>query len=219
MRLKESLAAATNVIVIGLVAFTFLRPSGAIGGTVVQWQRDRHRQQIVSREWATIADARRIDSARTGAVAMVEFADYECPACRRQYSTYEAVLNGSNSVGVAFRHRPLPIHPHAEGAARTAICAEKQGKFLAMHERLFSTDAWLADTNWMREAIAVGVPDTAKFSACRSSKETTARLHADAALADTLDIHATPTFVAAKETHVGLLPDTMFVQRLARRTQ
>ncbi len=54
-------------------------------------------------------------------------------------------------VGVAYRHLPLPIHPAAEGAARAAICAQRQRRFEEMHARLFETARWHSDTLWIRE--------------------------------------------------------------------
>jgi len=210
--MKSNLGAFTNVVVIGAVAFALLRPTGPIGSAVVTQYQGLRQHRIVAREWPKISAVRRVDSTNS-AISMVEFADYECPACRQQYATLHRVVNSPRSGGLAFRHRPLSIHPHAEGAARTAICAENQGKLREMHDRLFTTDAWLSDTNWTREAIAVGITDTAAFRECRSSQATTDRLRADEALADSLYIQATPTFVALHSVHVGLISDSTYLRQ------
>lgn len=211
MRIKEGLAISTNLVVIGLVVFTLFRKDGPVGGALVRRYNEMIRQKIIQREWTQIAATRRVDASQAP-VALVEFADYECPACRRQHTLYRAIMKTQRAVGVAFRHRPLASHVHAEGAARTAICAEKIGKFPEMHARLFTTDQWLTDTNWTREAVAVGITDTAAFSACRMSDETTARFVADTVLAARLRIYSTPTFVAERFVRVGVMPDSMFVR-------
>ena len=212
MRGKETFAMITNILVIGMVGFALLRREGPVGGAISRQYNDMVRRKIIGREWTQIASARRIDTS-PNPVAIVEFADYECPACRRQHSLYQATLSTSRAVGVVFRHRPLSSHANAEGAARTAICAERVGKFVEMHTRLFTTDKWLSDTNWTREALAVGITDTTAFSACRVSQETTERFRADTNIAGRLHINSTPTFVAERFVRVGVMPDSMFVQR------
>ena len=212
MRGKETFAMITNTLVIGMVGFALLRREGPVGGAISRQYNDMVRRKIIGREWTQIAAARRIDTS-PNPVSIVEFADYECPACRRQHSLNQATLSTSRAVGVAFRHRPLSSHANAEGAARTAICAERAGKFVEMHSRLFTTDKWLSDTNWTREALAVGITDTAAFSACRVSQETTERFRADTNIAGRLRINSTPTFVAAGFVRVGVMPESMFVQR------
>jgi predicted DsbA family dithiol-disulfide isomerase len=211
MRAKESIGVITNVLIIAAVGYALLRPTGPIGSVVVQRYQGWVRQKIVVSSWQAIASGPRVDSAAK-AIAFVEFADYECPACRTQYPLLHKLLNDPRAGGLGFRNLPLSAHLHAEGAARTAICAEKMGKFAAMHERLFTTEAWIADTNWTREALAVGIRDTAAFRACRTSPQTTARLQADIHLADTLNIQSTPSFVSPRQFRVGIIPDSMYLR-------
>jgi protein-disulfide isomerase len=207
-----------NVAVIALVVFALVRPSGPIGEKVVSWRADRRIRAMISQKFASIADGPRLDSS-TAQVALVEFSDYECPFCRKQHESLQRAMGNVRGAGVVMRHLPLTaLHPHAEGAARSAICAERQGRFLEMNEQLFNTDTWLKDSDWNREARAAGVKDIDAFSACLQSKETTARLELDHAMANDLGIQATPTFVYRGGLYQGLLSDTTFA-RLANSAE
>jgi protein-disulfide isomerase len=216
MNLREHLTTVANVAVIGLVVFALVRPDGPVWAKVTTWKKNRAFSETLHTDWPRVTEGSRLDTTRA-AVRLVEFSDYECPFCRKAYASLKHVMSDPRVGGVVHRHYPIvSIHEHAEGAARTAICAERQGKFAEMNDRLFLTDEWLKDTNWVREARAVGVADIAAFTACRSSPETNRRLSTDMAMAKTLGIEATPTFVYQYGTYSGLLPDTLFF-RLTRR--
>ncbi len=108
-------------------------------------------------------------------------------------------------ITVGYLHLPLDFHAAAEGAARSAICAENQGRFLQIHRRFFETSGWLADTNWVREAEAAGVADLEGFASCLQSDETDERLARDARIAESLGARGTPAMVNKKELHFGVL--------------
>src|SRR5690348_3284216 len=64
-------------------------------------------------------------------VTVVEFGDFQCPACREAASVAEQVRkNMGPQVRFAYRQFPLTrFHPQAEKAAEAAECAAEQGKF------------------------------------------------------------------------------------------
>ena len=74
-----------------------------------------------------------------GKINVVEFADFECPFCRRLHAVLKPVL-AEYGERVAFQRfmRPLEMHPHAELAARAGLCAAAQGKGEEMADRLFA---------------------------------------------------------------------------------
>ena len=61
------------------------------------------------------------------AVVLIEFADYECPYCRKVHPELKKLQQefGDNAV-MAFKDFPLPAHPHAEKTAEAARCADAQ---------------------------------------------------------------------------------------------
>jgi protein-disulfide isomerase len=202
-----------NIVVISLVVFALVRPSGPIGEKVVTWRAERHTRAMIDEKFPSIASGSRLDSSKAAPVALVEFSDYECPFCRKQHAALQTVIANARGTGVVMRHLPLTaLHEHAEGAARAAICAERQGRFREMNDRLFGTDTWLKDSDWSREARAAGVKDLDAFSACLQSKETTSRLELDHAMANDLGIQGTPSFVYRGGVYVGMLSDTLFAR-------
>ncbi len=212
---RDRLSIIVNVVVLVVVAYALLRPSGPLGARLAEWNRERRRDRILATSWSTVADGSRLDSS-SAPIALVEFSDYECPYCRQQHTVLSASIAAGRSQGVAFRHLPLAIHPRARGAALAAICADRVGRFVPMHERLFTTTTWIADTNWVREALASGVTDTATFTACMRGRSAQERLESDVALARDLGIKGTPTFISPHEYYEGVLPESTAVRMMSR---
>src|SRR3989344_4238275 len=68
-------------------------------------------------------------------VVLIEYSDFQCPACGAYYPVVEEIVNefGKDIVFV-YRHFPLQqIHAHAQLASRATEASEKQGKFWEMH--------------------------------------------------------------------------------------
>lgn len=76
-------------------------------------------------------------------VTLVEYSDFECPACA-QFSPYikELINEYGDSLRFEYRHFPLiNIHANAVPAARAAEAAGQQGKFWEMHDKLFENQS------------------------------------------------------------------------------
>ena len=58
----------------------------------------------------------------TALVTLVEYGDYQCPACGQAYPIIKELLGRlGQRVRFVFRNFPLAtVHPHAEGAAEAA---------------------------------------------------------------------------------------------------
>jgi hypothetical protein len=79
-------------------------------------------------------------------ITVVEFADFECGACKIAASEMKAFVNeNSQDVQIYFMHFPLSTHPNAERAAIASEAAGKQGKFWEMHDKLFAYNGPLTE--------------------------------------------------------------------------
>ncbi len=79
-------------------------------------------------------------------LTIIEFADFECPACRVAHlAISNLVKNNDQKVQLYFMHFPLSAHPNAERAAIAAEAAGLQGKFWEMHDLLFTHEGPLSD--------------------------------------------------------------------------
>jgi protein-disulfide isomerase len=99
-------------------------------------------------------------------VTVVEYGDFECPACRAAEPGLRMTLERfGNQVRLVYRHFPLEAaHPHALLAAQAAEAAAAQGQFWAMHDRLLAPEAHLDRAALDSHARALGL-DMATFIA------------------------------------------------------
>jgi len=72
-------------------------------------------------------------------VVIVEYSDAQCPYCERAYQTFKQVFKEyGDKILFVYKHYPLrQIHPNAQKASEVLLCAQDQGKFWAMHDKLF----------------------------------------------------------------------------------
>jgi protein-disulfide isomerase len=72
-------------------------------------------------------------------ITLVEFSDFQCPYCVAAFPEIKAILQAyPTKVKLIFKEFPLEIHSQADLAAAAAIAAQKQGKFWAMHDAMFT---------------------------------------------------------------------------------
>ncbi len=74
-------------------------------------------------------------------LVIIEYSDYECPACasfvRDTKPQLIAEYIETGKVYYIYRDNPLPQHPAGRIASSYAHCAAQQGQFWPMHQRLF----------------------------------------------------------------------------------
>jgi protein-disulfide isomerase len=141
----------------------------------------------------------------TAPVEVIEFADFECPACG-QYATVtepdvRTRLVRTGQVRVRYIDFPLPMHKITWDASLAAACANDQGKFWEMHDALFANqDRWNTEaTSRPRPVIAdlakgIGL-DMTKYGACMDNDTHRAKIQSHLAEAEKRNIGSTPTFV------------------------
>lgn len=185
---------ALSICALVAIAYAMLRPGGMIREDLVAWVKSRQERAALRTRWVELVGAGTRLGRSGGRVVAVEFADYECPYCRRIAPAVDSLLEANDSISIVFVHLPLSIHPAARGAAKASICAEEQGHFEAMHRDLMTSDQWERDTNWVREATAAGVSNLDRFAHCLASPETEARVRHDAELGEAIGAVGTPTF-------------------------
>ncbi|MDP2638073.1 MAG: thioredoxin domain-containing protein, partial [Candidatus Levybacteria bacterium] len=78
-------------------------------------------------------------------VTIIEFADLECPFCKRYFTdAFPQIKKDYIDTGKAayyYRHFPLDFHPLAKPFAQASECANEQGKFWEMHDKIFQEQA------------------------------------------------------------------------------
>lgn len=128
-------------------------------------------------------------------VTVVEFSDFQCPACRVLAERLRTLRREDPSkFAVVFRHFPLPNHALAEPAARASECAAAQGRFEPFHDAVFAAQESLSDAAWPELATRSGVPDLAAFERCVATGES-ARVREDISAGMRLGLRVTPTLL------------------------
>jgi protein-disulfide isomerase len=140
--------------------------------------------------------------AASAPVIMVEFSDYECPFCGRfvrdAFPEIDREYIQTGKIRHVFRAFPLEsIHKNAFKAHEAAMCAGDQGKYWAMHDRLFLNQKALAPDDLTAHARAIGLEPGA-FAACLSSGKMTARVRSDVDAGTRMGISGTPLFLIGK---------------------
>ncbi len=83
-------------------------------------------------------------------VTLVEYSDFQCPACRAWEPQIESLMSEfGNHVRLVYRNFPLKtIHQNAQISAQAAEAAGMQGKYWEMHSLLFEKQSiWSPQTS------------------------------------------------------------------------
>jgi len=147
------------------------------------------------------------DSAR---VTVVEFGDFQCPACGYSEPTVQQVLaTYPNDVALVFVNMPLRMHENALRAAQAFLAAARQSKAWEMHDQMFAHQQALSDADLDLYAQGIGL-DLVQFDIDRASPEVADQVAQDRALADSLGVNTTPTFYIGGYWLVGSQPFSAF---------
>jgi protein-disulfide isomerase len=133
-------------------------------------------------------------------VNIVEFGDYECPACGLVEPALERIISeykNNPDFNFAFRHFPLPQHRAAVPAAHAAEAAGKQNKFWEMHQKIYNNQSEWSNKNNASEifekyAQELGL-NVEQFKSDVISSSVEDKTQNDLRAADTLGLNQTPT--------------------------
>jgi len=139
-------------------------------------------------------------------VTIIAFSDFQCPFCSRVVPTFKQIEDTyKDKVRVAFKHLPLAFHNNAQIAAEASMAAHEQGKFWAMHDKLFENQQALDRPNLDKYAADLGL-DVGKFKAALDSSKYRDYVQKDAAQAGTVGATGTPSFFVNGRSLVGARP-------------
>ena len=149
MNTNKILTWGAFVVIIGLIIWGMIaaankanRESAGIGSV----------DQVTDTDW--------VKGATSTDMTLIEYSDFQCPACGAYYPLVEKVFSDySSKIRFVYRHFPLTQHPNAIPAAQAAEAAGMQGKFWDMYNQLFTTqESWATSTD--PKAVFVGYAKT-----------------------------------------------------------
>ncbi len=147
-------------------------------------------------------------------VKILEYADFECPSCAGFATVTEPDVRSriidAGLANITYYDFPLTQHRNTLAASNAAACADEQGKFWPMHDRIYQAqDEWNGEQTdspkpfLKRYATEVGV-DVAKWESCYDARKYQKRISAN--LADGLrrGVGSTPTFIIGTKMYRGM---------------
>jgi protein-disulfide isomerase len=159
-------------------------------------------------------------------VEVIEFADFECPACAQFATLHEPDVRSRlvQTGQIRLRYLDLPLveigHRNSPTASLAAACANEQGKFWEMHDAIFANqDRWAtARTRNPRGVIdplaqQLGL-DMARYRQCMDSQKYLANIQAHRRAAERYRVQSTPSFVIGGKVYAGSLPYDEFKRRV-----
>jgi protein-disulfide isomerase len=142
-----------------------------------------------------------------GDITVVEFMDYRCGYCRRANPEVEELVSGDGNIRFILKEFPI-LGPQSELASRFAIAVRQlhgDDAYKDVHDALMVLEADIDETSLSRLAEALAL-DPAPILDQLDSPEVTAVIDANHALAQSLGISGTPTFVMGDEMVRGYVP-------------
>lgn len=149
-----------------------------------------------------------------GKINIVEFADFQCPYCRKLHAVLEPLIEEyGDDINFVRLNRPLERHRMARPAAHAAICAVKQGKGKAMADELFHIK--LSTESIQSAARTVGL-DISVFNGCLAAPDTAQALQRQERRLSEEQFKGLPTTYVGQKLLIGVRSEAAFREAFDR---
>ena len=146
-----------------------------------------------------------------GDVTLVEFYDPRCPYCRKMLPDIDAALSGDHKLRLVEKLIPI-LGPNSVLEAKAIAAAGRQGRYPQLQHALMTESGTPDMADIVALAASQGI-DTVRLERDMADPALAAKLRADVALAQSLGITGTPSFVLGRQDH----PRRDRSRRVARR--
>lgn len=136
MNVRERFLDALSIVA---VAASVVTASVVVWGRLDRPTEGSRQKPTTVAHWERFIPTGRLVGSPDAPLKIVEFADFQCPACRALHGIFQQLAaDNPGKFSVSYHYVPLRYHRMAYPAARAAECAADQGKFAAYHDLLFS---------------------------------------------------------------------------------
>lgn len=128
-------------------------------------------------------------------VTLVEFSDFNCPACTHHATqTFDRlVAHYGDNLRIVYRDYPVIGGQLSVEAAEAANCANEQGKFWEFHKLLFSYPTARDAAAYTSFAQELSI-NSSEFGVCLSTRRYASEVNLDYADGMNLGLNSTPSF-------------------------
>lgn len=191
-----------------IIAVVFILIFGGLGFMISR--NNRIATTPVSRD-KLIASHSYVKGNRDAKVSLVEFGDFQCPACAAAYPIVEQLLafyKDNPNVNFVFRHFPLPQHQFALLSAESVEAAGAQGKYWEMYDLLYKNqNAWIASSDPLSVFVEYASQlklDVNRFKTDVQQSKYSQSISEDQQQGLALGVNSTPTFFLNGIRMVGI---------------
>ena len=163
-------------------------------------------------------------------ITLVEFSDFQCPFCRSFWSgAFQQIKTeyiDTGKVRFVYRDFPLSFHSGAIPAAQGTQCANEQGKFWEMHDKIFEEQAKKGEgtiqfsendvRNWASQVVGL---DFGKWNECFASDKYQQEIQKDLSDGSAYGVSGTPTLFINGVPIVGARPFSAFKAEIDKLLQ
>lgn len=149
-----------------------------------------------------------------GDATLVEFFDYNCPYCRRVGAIMMEAEAADANLRIVYKEIPI-LGPNSVFAARAALAAHRQGKYVAFHKALMAVEG-IADKDKVTEVAKKLGLDLDRLTRDMDDPAIQKMIGKNLALARALRINGTPSFVAGDQIVRGAV-DLKTLQSLVQQ--
>jgi protein-disulfide isomerase len=146
----------------------------------------------------SVADDGRVQGKADAPLTLIEYSDFTCGYCLKFFKETLPKLQASyiDTGKVRFVYRDYPRADRGVGveAAVAARCAGAQGRYWAMHDRLFGEGSRLDSGMFKSAAKSLGL-DQAEFGKCFDERRHLESIFQDRHEANRWGFHGTPGFI------------------------
>lgn len=151
-----------------------------------------------------------------GTVPVVEFFDYQCGYCKQ---VFPVMHRAQREPDVRFIYKEFPILGEASVlAAKAAIAARRQGKYVELHNALMQHRGRLSEDAVMAIAEDVGL-DVKQLKSDMARPEVAAAIEANLSLGRALGVRGTPTIIVGDSLAPGAIEAAQLREMLAAARQ
>jgi len=138
-----------------------------------------------------------------GDATLVEFFDYNCAYCRRVDPLMKQLEAADAKLRIVYKEIPI-LGPNSVFAAKAALAAHRQGKYLAFHKSLMTVEGISDKDKVIEVATKIGL-DLDRLRRDMEDPAIQKMIERNLALAQALHINGTPSFVAGDKIVRGAI--------------
>ncbi len=198
---------------IGLVSILLI-----VGAVIFLSKSSPTPQNVISDSKLLVKSDSHVLGSNQAKVTIVEFGDYQCPACGQAHPIVQRILNDyKGKINFVFRTFAF-LGPESTWAGEASECAGEQGKFWEYHDYLYEHQNGENKGTFSKENLKNFAKsfklNTEQFNLCLDTDKYSQKVSNDRADGQDLGVNSTPTFFINGEKNAGVLTLETFKSKI-----